>query len=31
MEDCLKQLVLQKDIEISFVGGSDLEKQIEQL
>ena len=31
MEDCLKQLVLQKDIEIGFVGGSDLEKQIEQL
>jgi len=31
MEDCLKELVLQKDIEIGFVGGSDLEKQIEQL
>jgi len=23
-EDCLKQLVLQKDIEIGFAGGSDL-------
>jgi phosphomannomutase len=31
MEDCLRQLSLKKDIEIGFVGGSDLEKQIEQL
>jgi len=31
MEDCLKQLVLKENIDIGFVGGSDLEKQIEQL
>jgi phosphomannomutase len=31
MEECLRQLSLKKDVEIGFVGGSDLEKQIEQL
>ena len=31
MEECLQQLSLKKDIQIGFVGGSDLEKQIEQL
>jgi phosphomannomutase len=31
MEQCLRELSLKEDIEIGFVGGSDLEKQIEQL
>jgi len=31
MEECLNKLVLKDNIEIGFVGGSDLEKQIEQL